>query len=584
MRWAKDKIENCCQKHENCKNYFIPPSQRRFRPTRLIAVNQRGAAVVHIVETVRLPLSEPLEYLALSHCWGESKIAYTLRRDTFFNALASGIRVDRLAKNFQHAIAITRGLGIGYLWIDSLCILQDSPNDLRWELATMGLLYATAKCTLSATASAGSAEGCFSTVEHFLGDCFLLTENDSSLVTSYRGTRESSVAHLFDGKVEDATITTRGWTFQERVLSSRVLHFCKGVVLFECNALQASSCNADAAPFPTSPRVRSDGKATVQLGPIPPPRPPLPSWPIPELEVNDDWRLFEEWANGELADYTPRHYTVESTYNLGAGYQALWEYMTWTSEQESIASDNARIGMRGAFEMLVKFQGASDAELLEFHNSWYELVARYSVRELTHETDKVVAIEGIAYFIETNTNFKFQFGLWAEHVKFTLLWHLEGESKKRPLRQMPTWSWVSVDGKIGHRLRSPSQKRPWKDITFLIEGVSVMPSAILQLRGCHLLSLSPKDIHFIADVHKGHSNGDKSLLCVPVVSFSFPLNYSFRTRYQIHGLVLERKNIDESGEGGDPASAILYERVGYFWVDDRKAIQDLKGKTIIRIS
>src|SRR6202012_4158637 len=139
-----------------------------------------------------------------------------------------------------------------------------------------------------------------------------------------------------------------------------------------------------------------------------------------------------------------------------------------------------------------------------------------SVRELTHETDKVVAIEGIAYFIETNTNFKFQFGLWAEHVKFTLLWHLEGESKKRPLRQMPTWSWVSVDGKIGHGLRSPSQKRPWKDITFLTEGVPVMPSGLLQLWGCHLLSLSPKDIHFIADVHEGHSNGDKPLLCVPI--------------------------------------------------------------------
>ena len=89
-------------------------------------------------------------YLALSHCWGTAHGGHVPRttKATLSDRLVS-IDWEELSKTFQDALIITRGLGMRYIWIDSLCIVQDDKEDFETECAKMGLVYSKAHCTIA---------------------------------------------------------------------------------------------------------------------------------------------------------------------------------------------------------------------------------------------------------------------------------------------------------------------------------------------------------------------------------------------------------------------------------------------------
>ena len=98
-------------------------------------------------------------YVTLSHCWGtEGVILKTTKSnlEAFKHQLP-----DTLPKTFSHAIAATRKLGVGYLWIDSLCIIQDDRGDWELESAQMHQVYQNALCNLAATSSSDGQGGLF---------------------------------------------------------------------------------------------------------------------------------------------------------------------------------------------------------------------------------------------------------------------------------------------------------------------------------------------------------------------------------------------------------------------------------------
>jgi hypothetical protein len=109
----KQMIQLCDRHHEQCR-----PSVPTSLPERVIYVGTPGS-------DPRLYISqgETANYIALSHCWGTDQ-NLTTERATVPERL-QGIRFDILPKTFQDAISITRILGIEYIWIDSLCIIQD---------------------------------------------------------------------------------------------------------------------------------------------------------------------------------------------------------------------------------------------------------------------------------------------------------------------------------------------------------------------------------------------------------------------------------------------------------------------------
>ncbi|EMT71218.1 hypothetical protein FOC4_g10009716 [Fusarium odoratissimum] len=188
-------------------------------PTRLIYVGESSEHLEDIKD------SGFLRYLALSHCWGGSTSLSTLTSN--IDKFRSEIPHEQLPLNFQEAIKVTRALKISYLWIDSLCIIQDDPEDWRREAARMGQVFSNAYCTIAAAAAAASNEG------------FLTPKLNSALSATLK-TPEGGLLHISEfmencnRDLESAPLNTRGWVMQERALSRRTLHFTKTQVYWEC--------------------------------------------------------------------------------------------------------------------------------------------------------------------------------------------------------------------------------------------------------------------------------------------------------------------------------------------------------------
>ncbi|KAG5752302.1 hypothetical protein H9Q72_002002 [Fusarium xylarioides] len=172
-------------------------------------------------------------YAALSHCWGKSNLLKTTTA-----TLASrihGIEWSELSTTFQEAILVTRDLGLRYLWIDSLCIVQDDTADWEEQAMRMGDIYASAYVTISATGSSDGSGGLMRTPGTWNSEGFL-----PELGKKYFARVELEEEAFTKGTVEARDdslgypLLTRGWCFQERILSARVLHYTPGGIFYEC--------------------------------------------------------------------------------------------------------------------------------------------------------------------------------------------------------------------------------------------------------------------------------------------------------------------------------------------------------------
>src|ERR1700733_13859768 len=141
--WLKD-----CKAHEICQSSNIP----NISPTRIINV-ANGQLRLEEPEILQEP------YVALSHCWGSSNLPKGTKAT--MKLLKIGIDWNTLTQTFRDAIMLTRKLGFHYIWIDSLCIIQDDENDWRVEASKMAGIYENAVLVVSATASRDSSEGLF---------------------------------------------------------------------------------------------------------------------------------------------------------------------------------------------------------------------------------------------------------------------------------------------------------------------------------------------------------------------------------------------------------------------------------------
>jgi hypothetical protein len=141
-----------------------------------------------------------------------------------------------MSRSFVDAITVVRSLSVRYVWIDSLCIVQDDAQDWGVEAAKMHLVYSNAVLTISVTGAQDGSIGCFA--ERVPREYATLPYTDKS------GIRGEMHAHGIPvGKEADTDsyvtmdgepLSVRGWCFQERVLSRRVLHFASDQMYFEC--------------------------------------------------------------------------------------------------------------------------------------------------------------------------------------------------------------------------------------------------------------------------------------------------------------------------------------------------------------
>jgi hypothetical protein len=143
-------IGDCSANHQLCRPAPMNPSL----PTRVLDVLASDRSVALLGTR-----GQRGRYMALSHSWGMS--SRLMATASTLEDLKGGIAISFLPKTFQGAIHITKKLGIKYLWIDCLCIVQDDPLDWEREASAMGQVYRSSYLTLSAASSTDSNTGCF---------------------------------------------------------------------------------------------------------------------------------------------------------------------------------------------------------------------------------------------------------------------------------------------------------------------------------------------------------------------------------------------------------------------------------------
>lgn len=167
------------------------------------------------------------KFIALSHCWGKAQLITTTSKT--LSDRIQGIQLHDLPRTFQDAVTICKELGVSYLWIDSLCIIQDDEQDWLTEAAKMSEVYANSYCTIAATSARDSSEGC-------LGKRIFPTPIEVHDKKSQLSFWVSDCGN-FDRDVNAEPLNTRAWVLQERILAPRTLHYTSHQLFWECFTL-----------------------------------------------------------------------------------------------------------------------------------------------------------------------------------------------------------------------------------------------------------------------------------------------------------------------------------------------------------
>ena len=250
---ARGWLEKCKLDHDLCRHLQTSASdneasgERSFLPTRLIDVL---GALPQLVETTEIGRLE--QYLALSHCWGGIKILRLLQGN--FDDMKAGIQVEKLSRTFQDALEITRNLGYRYIWIDSLCIIQDSEEDWRVEAEKMSKVYGFADCTIAAIGENGNA-GCFRRRNPLLRRPGKLTESSGTAIYGYGFLKAGEHNLLEDSPgipgLSNLPLLRRAWVVQERLISDRVIYYGYEGLMWECALCTVSEFRPQISPVPT---------------------------------------------------------------------------------------------------------------------------------------------------------------------------------------------------------------------------------------------------------------------------------------------------------------------------------------------
>lgn len=241
IQWVRSKLDICFESHVIC-----PLATERPFPKRILALerNSIGEICVKVMEmenTGTLGI-----YATLSHCWG-LELPCVMSRGNRTDRMR-GIPWTELPKTFQDAVRYSLELDISYLWIDALCIVQDDPEDWQIQSARMASIYENSYITLAATSSDCGSSGCFQerSMAHRERSLEVRDADGQVFQILIRQTVPHWTVPPTTSSKQENPLLSRGWVFQERILSPRVLHFCKEELVWECG--QETVCECGGIP------------------------------------------------------------------------------------------------------------------------------------------------------------------------------------------------------------------------------------------------------------------------------------------------------------------------------------------------
>ena len=285
---------SCEKSHPQCRLESALPL-----PKRVIDVGFWAEDPIRLHLTT---LRETFDYVALSHCWGDADtVPKTMIKD--LKHYQRRIPKAFLSRTFQDAIKITRQLGFRYIWIDALCIIQDSEDDWKEQAAAMANVYGGAFVTIAATSASNGAGGCFTCRQS--SDFRLGSAADIGYDVYARpvdGHRDNFPSALRERNSEPKwPVMKRKWCFQERMLSRRMLCYTDKELVWECKTELRCQCDGRLAHGTcVGPHLGSHKAGFARLSNVP--------GPTGLSLYHNDTNAIRLWE-GVLEEYTARQLT-----------------------------------------------------------------------------------------------------------------------------------------------------------------------------------------------------------------------------------------------------------------------------------
>ncbi len=228
-------LADCDRGHDDADSGCTVARTRKARPKRLLFVGSTTTKESRIVLT---PDTDGLKYVALSHPWGPPSPQNRHFVSTSENIAQRMVQINdddsELPRNFRDAITVTRELGLQYLWVDALCILQKTdtdPGDFQQEAGSMQDIFSSAYCVLAASSATGMNSG-------FIRSRGRTPKYNRKAVRVGPPHEHIFVCESpddFQHDVIDGPLNSRAWVLQERALARRTIHFTDNQIYWECS-------------------------------------------------------------------------------------------------------------------------------------------------------------------------------------------------------------------------------------------------------------------------------------------------------------------------------------------------------------
>ena len=198
-------------------------------------------------------------YIALSYVWGQAKMVKLLYSNMESLMRKNGLLevVHALPQTITDAIEVVKGMGERYLWTDALCILQENTKEALEQISYMDRVYSGAICTIVAAQGATANSGIEGIRQHYVpqvGQPISQRRNLPQVQVGLKGDT-SLIAPLAaqNHKLDDSVWNIRAWTFQERLLSRRLIVFTHGQMIWHCRRMicrEDMSVADSGVPYP----------------------------------------------------------------------------------------------------------------------------------------------------------------------------------------------------------------------------------------------------------------------------------------------------------------------------------------------
>lgn len=443
-----------CEDHPECGVTESP-----YVPTRLIDVSSKeGLGKLRLIVTVdhKIPdiSATQSRYVALSYCWGESMTSGGVTTTANRISHLKEIIFDSLPQTIRDAVIITRGLGVRYLWVDALCIIQDDIQDWQRESGAMIKIYSEAYFTIAAAISA-----------HCDGGILNKQDKRQLLTVPLKNfSLKASTPTLRDQK-ESSPLSRRAWALQERELSPRILWFFKHMLGFECREIWAT----EAEPRGQAHLFDAFGVRDRSLGLG------MRKWPsksqIESVGIPSSMPASESNTLGEI--YLSWRTTVEE----------------YSSRELTRASDKlpALSGLAHMVQASVGSQYAAGLWVNDFLRGLLWRRLRTTGAPLSRVVSRDRSLAGsadsspsLSLSLRRFSNYFFDFVAASPAPDAYLTQSPIGPKKARPSPYVaPSWSWASVKGPVDYRVAKPSQRTdpagPDKSLNAIVLSISVKP-------------------------------------------------------------------------------------------------------------